>query len=72
MYYITITKFTGEVVNEPYGEENRCDNCGKPISQAKSIITGGMIADEEWACCHECSDEMVEKGCCFEELGDGV
>lgn len=72
MYIITITKCTGEIIKEPYGEENRCDNCGKTVSEASSIIAGGMLAEEEWACCSECFNEMIEKGCCFEELGDGV
>jgi len=54
------------LLNEPC-----CDNCGKPSSQAKACISGGMIPDEEWACCEECYDEMVLKGCAFEELGNG-
>lgn len=72
MWFVTITKFTGEIIREPYGKEKRCDNCGKPVSQAKSIITGGVLAEEEWACCSECANEMGEKGCCFEELGAGI
>lgn len=71
MWIINITKYTGEIVKELCGEESRCDNCGKLISHARAIITGGMIAEGEWACCSECEDEMSEKGCCFEELGAG-
>lgn len=72
MYFVTITTVTGNVIRELNGEENRCANCGKTTSQAKERITGGMITCEEWACCNECVDEMIEKGCCFEELGDGM
>lgn len=69
---VTLTFSTGNVVKEPYGDFSRCDNCGKPSNEAKGCMTGGYICDEEWACCDECYDEMVEKGCCFEELGDLV
>jgi hypothetical protein len=69
---ITITKVDGMKEIIPYGDENRCDNCGKPVSEAKHIITGGFLVEDEWACCHECYDEMIKKGCCFAELGDGV
>lgn len=55
---------------EPYGEHNRCDSCGKPVNEAKDTITGGELCEIEWACCIECHDEMVERGCAFEELGD--
>lgn len=69
---ITITTFSNQKIIEPYGEEIRCDNCGIQISKAKHVITGGMLTDGEWACCNECSTEMSQKGCCFEELGNGV
>ena len=72
MCEVIITTINGNVIKELCGEENRCDNCGKLISQAKEMITGGMITEGEWACCEECSDEMVEKGCCFEELGENI
>lgn len=67
---VHITTFEGIKITEPYGEYNRCDNCGKPENIAKDIITGGELCSEEWACCGGCADEMSEKGCAFEELGD--
>lgn len=67
---VTITHLNGEVIQEPYGDTARCDNCGKPSNKAESCIVGGYLCDEEWACCEKCYDEMVEKGCAFEELGD--
>lgn len=67
---VTITHINGDVIQEPYGDSARCDNCGKPSDKAKSIITGGQLCETEWACCGECADEMLEKGCAFEELGD--
>lgn len=67
---VHITKFTGEKIVEPYGEHNRCDNCGRPVNESESIITGGELCEVEWACGEECYVEMVKKGCAFEELGD--
>lgn len=67
---IHITTVHGIKRTEPYGGYNRCDNCGMPTNKAKSLITGGQLSDGEWACCGECMDEMLEKGCAFEELGD--
>jgi len=67
---VNLTLITGEKVSVPYGKYSRCDNCGKTKKEARNIIVGGELCVEEWACCEECYDEMVEKGCCFEELGD--
>lgn len=67
---VNLTLVTGEKVTIPYGEHSRCCNCGKSEKEAKGIITGGEICETEWACCDKCCDEMVEKGCAFEELGD--
>lgn len=72
MCIVTITKIDGEVIKEPFGEEDRCSNCGKPISQAKEVISGGMITDGEWGCCKECANDLEDKNCCFEELGQYV
>jgi pentatricopeptide repeat protein len=41
-------------------------------NKAKTCIAGGYLCDGKWACCEECYDEMVEKGCYFEELGNEV
>lgn len=70
MVNVYLTLVNGEQVTMPFGEENRCDNCGKSVSEANSIITGGELCATEWACCNDCADEMVDKGCAFEELGD--
>lgn len=67
---VTLTLVNGTVVQVPYGKLPRCDNCGKTTEQAETCVAGGYLCDEEWACCETCYDEMVEKGCCFEELGD--
>lgn len=67
---VHITTVEGVRKTEPYGDYNRCDNCGKSIKEARDIITGGQLCSEEWACCEECADEMLKKGCTFEELGD--
>lgn len=69
MCIVTITTVDGKISKIPFGEEDRCANCGRPISQAKEIINGGMITDEEWGCCNECANELEAKDCCFEELG---
>lgn len=45
--------------------KNRCANCGKPIDDAKQILSGTLY-DGEWACSKECEDEHEEKGCPFE------
>lgn len=70
MCIVSITTVDGKVIKEPFGEEDRCSNCGKTHSQAKTVITGSL--EEEWGCSDECVDEMEEKGCCFEELGQYV
>lgn len=70
MANVNLTLITGEERTIPYGNDNRCDNCGKTTYEAKNIITGGMLSDDEWACCDECCEEMLEKGCAFEELGN--
>lgn len=67
---VHITTVDGTKITEPYGTHNRCDSCGMPINKARSIITGGQLCALEWACSSECHDEMVQKGCVFEELGD--
>lgn len=72
MNTVTITLQTGEIIKEPYGATARCDSCGKTADKAKGVITGGQLCDDEWACCALCYDEMVDRGCCFEELGNGV
>lgn len=69
---ITVTKVTGEVVKLPFDELARCDNCGKTSDESKGAIWNGQLAEGEWACSSECYEEMVNKGCCFEELGDSV
>lgn len=72
MNAIFITTAEGKIMQVEYGEEARCDNCGKEISKAKNVIVGGEICEEEWACCNDCEQEMIDRGCCFEELGNGV
>lgn len=72
MYRIQITDVHGNTKTITHGEEARCDNCGKTSGEATNCIAGGYLCDEEWACCEECYDEMVKKGCCFEELGAGI
>jgi hypothetical protein len=72
MYKVVIKKIDGTVEEVPCGNEPRCDNCGKPSSEAETCIGGGYLTEEEWACCEPCYDEMVEKGCCFVEFGAGV
>jgi hypothetical protein len=41
--------------------KSRCANCGKPISEAREILTGRLY-DGEFACCRECDDEHEELG----------
>jgi bifunctional DNA-binding transcriptional regulator/antitoxin component of YhaV-PrlF toxin-antitoxin module len=72
MVEVYIETVDGKKIIEPYGNEDRCDNCGKPISEVKSVITGGFITEGEWACCEECQEEMENRGCCFEELGQYI
>lgn len=69
---IVITKANGNKKNIPLDELSRCNNCGKPSDEAKCCIADGYLTEGEWACCKQCYDEMVEKGCCFEELGAGI
>lgn len=45
--------------------KNRCANCGKPIEEAKEVLTARMY-DGEWTCSKECDDEHEELGCPFE------
>ncbi|KYG95710.1 hypothetical protein AZE31_18190 [Paenibacillus polymyxa] len=45
--------------------QERCANCGKPISEAREILTGRLY-DGEFACCRKCDDEHEELGCPFE------
>ena len=68
---ITLIDVEGNKIEIQSDDKVRCDNCGKPNEEAEGCIAGGYLCDEEWACCEACYDEMVEKGCCFVELGDG-
>ncbi|KFN04743.1 hypothetical protein [Bacillus clarus] len=70
--FATITTHNGQIVREEDRGEPRCSNCGIISNEAKTCIAGGYLCEEEWACCEECYNEMVEKGCCFEELGNNV
>lgn len=72
VHMMKITAKNGSTELLPLDELFRCDNCGKPSDEAESCIAGGYLTDGEWACCEECYDEMVKKGCCFEELGNNV
>ncbi|WP_339317945.1 hypothetical protein [Paenibacillus sp. FSL R10-2734] len=45
---------------------NRCANCGKPITEAREILTTRLY-DGEFACCKECDEEHEEKGCPFDD-----
>lgn len=71
-YTILLTTVEGNVIESPNFEDSRCENCGKLSDEAVSCISGGYLAEGEWACCEACYDEMVEKGCAFEELGANV
>jgi hypothetical protein len=52
-------------INPGPDDVNRCANCGKPIAEAREILTGRLY-DGEFACCKECDDEHEELGCPFE------
>lgn len=72
MHNVIITDVDGNVIHLPYGDEPRCDNCGKVFRESQCFITGGELCETEWACCEACYNEMIQMGCTFEENGDGV
>jgi len=47
----------------------KCVNCGLSIGVAEKIITGGYLAQHEWACSNNCYDDLTEKGCPLEING---
>ena len=42
---------------------NRCANCGTLVENARTIITGGWLCDEEFVCSKSCHAELEKLGC---------
>lgn len=45
---------------------SKCANCGKPLDNAKHILTGDSMYDGEWCCSNECLEEHDRLGCPLE------
>lgn len=52
-------------LNPGVEDVNRCANCGKPITEAREVLTARLY-DGEFTCCKECDDEHEKLGCPFE------